>query len=308
MYAPNALARGLRKQQSATVGVLIPDFTNPLYPPMIRGIESVLLGQGMTALIANTDGEHDKQRTAFETLSARQVDGFIFTTAMRDDPFLRDVHGQGVRAVLLNRTTDEPLFPAVVSDDASGIQQVFAHLRKLGHASIAHLAGPENTSAGHDRRRCFEAAVAQAGLEATACPVVTGDGFTIEAGRHTMRNLLDSGAEITAVVAGNDLMAVGAMRELRSRGMTCPDDVSVAGYNDTLLSADIGPGLTTVSVPLAELGRAAAAALLADTATQQLVRLPVHLTVRGSTSQPRLRARKRARKARASGTYGLEGE
>jgi LacI family transcriptional regulator len=285
-YSPNALARGLRTQRSSTVGVLIPDLNNPLFPPMIRGIEAVLVAEGISTVIANTDNDATKEQQAFETLLSRQVDGFIFATAKRVDPFLRRAQVAGVRGVLISRATEEPLFRSVLADDDSGIAQILEHLHGQGHRSIAHIAGPENTSAGFERARAFRSACQEYGLSVESCPVAWGEAFSVGAGRASMATLLERSPGFTAVVAGNDLMAVGVMRELQRNGLRCPEDISVVGFNDTLLSADVGPGLTTVSVPLHEIGMQAARLILDESLTWD-TRFPVTLKVRGSTVPPR---------------------
>jgi LacI family transcriptional regulator len=285
-YSPNVLARGLRQQRSSTVGVLIPDLTNPLFPPIIRGLETVFEAHGVSTLVANTDNDDEREDRVFASLRARQVDGFVFCTALREHPLLDRLSRSGIRGVLVNRTMQQDRYPAVLGDDVSGVRQVLGYLLRLGHRAIVHLAGPARQAPGHDRAQEFSAGIVRAGLDPAVCQVVEEDSFTVENGRRAMRRALDRVPGLTAVFAGNDLLAVGAMRELRSSGLDCPRDVSVVGYNDTALSADVGPGLTTVTLPLAEFGRRGAEMLLDPTTPVGREVLPVHLTVRGSTAPP----------------------
>jgi LacI family transcriptional regulator len=294
-FTPNTAARSLRTNRSFTAGVLLPDLTNPLFPPIARGIEEVLTARGYTALLANTDDDPVKERARFDALTGRQVDGFIVATAQRDHPLLERAHADDVPVVLINRTTDRPLFPLVTGDDDSGVQLAVRHLRDLGHRVVAHIAGPRTISTGHSRAQAFQRAAQQAGLDA---PTVESAGYTAQAGAEATRALLEHRPDVTAILAGNDLIALGSLRVLRARGLRCPQDVSLVGFNDMAFADDFHPALTTVHVPHLELGAEAARLLLdrldrpatADGAGAILptttVLLPLRLVVRASTAAP----------------------
>lgn len=298
-FTPNTAARSLRTNRSFTVGVLIPDLTNPLFPPMARGIEEVLTRRGYTALLANTDNDQAKERTRFEALRGRQVDGFIIATAQREHALLAEAQAQGVPAVLLSRGTDPPLFPLVAADDATGTGLAVRHLLELGHRSLAHLAGPQTLSTGAIRTRAFQHAVQAAGIAADRAPVLVSEAYSVRAGEQAARELLDRHPGTTAIVAGNDLIALGALHVLRERGLRCPQDVSLVGYNDMQFADEFQPPLTTVHVPHLELGAEAARLLLEQlerpdgragaqvAAAAKTVLLPVRLVVRDSTAAPR---------------------
>src|ERR671923_1406804 len=119
-YQPNPIARGLKTNRSFTIGVLVPDLTNPLFPPIVRGIEDTLAKAGYTALLANSDNDRDKERRHFETMKDRQVEGFIMATAERDHPLIEDAIAQDVPIVLVNRTVDSSSVFAVITDDHRG--------------------------------------------------------------------------------------------------------------------------------------------------------------------------------------------
>ena len=145
-YRPNSLARGLKMSRTFTVGMLIPDLTNPLFPPIVRGIEDRLRESGWTLIIANTDNDDIKERSLLDSMTARRVDGLILATARRDYPLLDEIIASGIPTVLVNRTTDEPTVPAVLGDDHSGIGQAVRHLAALGHTKIAHVGGTQAVS------------------------------------------------------------------------------------------------------------------------------------------------------------------
>lgn len=295
-FTPNSAARSLRTNRSFTVGVLLPDLTNPLFPPMARGIEEVLNRRGYTALLANTDNDPGKERRQFEALRGRQVDGFIVATAQREHPLLEEAHQAGVPVVLLSRCTDRTMFPLVAGDDGAGVTLAVEHLVAQGHRALAHLAGPQRLSTGVARARAFRHAVEAAGIPAGQAPVVVSEAYTVRAGELAARELLDQYPGVTAIVAGNDLIALGALHVLRERGLRCPEDVSLVGFNDMQFADEFQPPLTTVHVPHLDLGAEAARLLLerldrpggsGDGApVAKTILLPVDLVVRNSTAAP----------------------
>jgi len=289
-YQPNPLARGLKTRRSTTIGVLVTDLTNPLFPPIVRGIEDRLLAASYTALLANTDGRPERERHAYEILSARQVDGFIMATAFRQDPLVDEAVERGVPVVLAVRTTDSRRAPAVIFDDDLGMRRAVEHLVELGHRQIAHLAGPQTISNGARRRAAFLASMSEHGLTVLPGQIVEADAFTLDQGEQAVARLLDADVPFSAVIAGNDLMAVGALSALAAAGRSCPQDVSVVGFNDMPLADRLSPPLTSLHVPHHDLGVQAAELLLErlrdPDAPVREVSVEETLVVRGSTAPP----------------------
>jgi LacI family transcriptional regulator len=283
-YQPNALARSLRTNRSATLGVLIPDLTNPLFPLVVRGVEDTIGAHGYTALLANTDNDPLRTQTQFDALLSRKVDGFLIASAMRDDPLLTRVAEQGIPVVLINRTTDAPLFPAVTGDDEAGVAAAVEHLVGLGHRHIAHLSGPATVSTGLVRAQAFHHAIAAHSLPEV---VVECASYSESAGAAAASCLLEEHPETTAILAGNDMIALGVLQALSERGLDCPREISLIGFNDMLFVDKLTPPLTTVHVPHHRLGAEAAQLLLDQLAgadsTPKRVSLPLRLVVRGST-------------------------
>lgn len=287
-YRPNPIARGLRTNRSNTIGVLVPDLLNPLFAAVVRGIEDGLREAGYTPLIANTDNDADRERVAYEAMSARQVDGFIAATARRDHWLLADQVRTGVKVVLVNRRVDSDALPAVTGDDHEGVRLAVEHLARLGHRRIAHLAGSQTLYTGWSRHLGFLDAMEASGLEVDPDLVVFSDAFTEREGARCCGELLRSGLGFTAIMAGNDLLALGCYDALEEHGLRCPEDVSVVGYNDMPFVDRFRPPLTTVRVPHYELGATAAGLMLeqlrgADAPPRQLLLAP-ELVVRGSTA------------------------
>jgi LacI family transcriptional regulator len=289
-YHPNPIARGLKTNRSYTVGVLVPDLMNPLFPPIVRGIQDGLERAGYTPLIANTDNDPERESIDLRAMRARQVDGFITATARRSHGVLQEMMDAGVPVVLVNRRLDDGALPSVTSDDRTGARMAVDHLLGLGHRRIAHLGGSQELSTGRSRYLGFQDALRAAGAPLDEDLVATGDAFTTAEGVRLCRDLLARGPAPSAIVAGNDLMALGCLDVLREAGLECPRDVSVVGYNDMPFADRFVPPLTTVRVPHYEIGAAAAALLLEALGEPEgeakQVQLPPELVVRSSTGPP----------------------
>jgi LacI family transcriptional regulator len=196
-----------------------------------------------------------------------------------------------VPLVLINRLVDDHEIPSVCSDDAVGVRAAVRHLAALGHRRIAYLAGPQDTSTGWIRRHAFQQSLADFSLTYQAELVRVAGGYTEAAGRACAAELLRAGASFTALMAGNDLIALGAIGALADAGLRCPEDVSVVGYNDLAFMDKIDPPLTTIRIPKYDLGVQAARLLLdrlrtPDDPPHSIV-LPVKLVERRSTGPPR---------------------
>ncbi|MFI7700222.1 LacI family DNA-binding transcriptional regulator [Nonomuraea sp. NPDC049480] len=289
-YQPNSVARSLKTSRSSTVGLVIPDLTNPLFPPIVRGVESVLESDGYNVWIVNTDNDEERERAKIESLRSRQVEGLIVATARLDHPLLRQLHEQGVTMVLINRQVRELPVPAVTGDDATGVAAAVRHLAGLGHTRIAHLSGPLGTSTGLVRSQAFRHAVRDLGLADDPSLVVECAHWSEDDGAAALRALLTRTGDFTAVVAGNDLIALGCYDVFAERGLSCPGDISVIGFNDMPFLDKLRPPLTTVAVPHHDLG-AEAARMLLDCIDEpgrpaRSLLLPATLIVRGSTAPP----------------------
>jgi LacI family transcriptional regulator len=289
-YRPNPLARSLKTARTRTVGLLIPDLTNPLFPPIVRGADEVLGEHGYATLIASTDDDAEREQRLIDSLMARQVDGLIIATSRIRHPLLEQLHADGVKMVQVNRHVENVDIPSVVSDIAAGISQAVDHLVGLGHTKIAHLAGPKTTSTGAALSRAFRHAVRDVGLQEDPSLIVECQYFREDSGAAALRTLLDRGADFTAVVAANDLMALGCYDVFAERDIACPDQISVVGFNDMPFLDKLRPPLTTVRMQHWDMGAEAARMLLGciDEPARRpgTLVLPATLVVRGSTAAP----------------------
>jgi LacI family transcriptional regulator len=226
-------------------------------------------------------------------LVARRVDGLVLANvALKDDAVERCLRWQ-VPVVLVNRAEGEARVPSVVSDDVAGMRLAVAHLLELGHRRIVHVAGPRMLSTGSLRRRGFVEAMSAAGLSPAAADIEEAAAFTREAGLPAARLLLARCPDATAVVAANDLLALGVYEALREQGRRCPEDVSVIGHNDMPLVDLVNPPLSTIRISHREMGERTGELLLdlindAHQGVPQVVTRPL-LVVRGSTRPPSIR-------------------
>ncbi|MBV9095230.1 MAG: LacI family DNA-binding transcriptional regulator, partial [Streptosporangiaceae bacterium] len=288
-YRPNPVARSLRTRRSHTVGVLIPDLNNPLFPPIVRGLEDKLAAAGYVALIGNTDADAGRERMIFEQMRARHVDGFVLATATLHDRLLADLATAELPVVLMNRLAADYSFPSVSVDNEQGARMAVTHLARLGHTRVAHIAGPQEASTGVSRLRGFRDGMAFHGLEADDRLIAYASRYTVEEGTRCAAELLASGA-FTAVAAANDMLAIGCYAALDQAGLVCPDDVSVIGFNDMPFIDRLRPPLSTVRFPHYQLGTEAAQLLLERISggggPVKILYLAPELVVRGSTAGP----------------------
>jgi LacI family transcriptional regulator len=286
-YRPNALAAAMRTGRSKLVGVMLPDITNPVFPPIVLGIEDELRKHGYVVLMSNAGEDKEQQRFVVDQLLARQVDALILATATREDPVIAHCLEAGVAVATVNRSEDSGRVSSVVNDEAFGMRLSVDHLLALGHRRMVHLLGPQHLSTGHLRREGFLQALAAHGLADQPCTVEC-PAYTREAGRIACDQALARYPDATAILAGNDLLALGCYDSLRARGLRCPEDVSVIGHNDMPFVDAVNPALTTVRIAHHEMGVQAAQLILRSLDDGRAgvveVRLRPELVVRASTA------------------------
>jgi LacI family transcriptional regulator len=288
-YRPNPLARSLRTRRSHTIGVLIPDLNNPLFPPIVRGLEDRLAEAGYVALLGNTDSDEKRERIVFEQMRARHVDGFVLATTHLRSSLLAEAARADLALVLMNRMAEDQDFSSVSVDNESGIRMAVSHLAALGHRRIAHIAGPQDLSTGLNRYRGFITAMAASGLPVDPELVVFATAFSVEEGLRCCRELLAAPGRCTAVAAGNDMLAVGSYAALDEAGLSCPEDMSVVGFNDMPFIDRLRPPMTTIRFPHYQVGTEAAHLLLeritGPGGPVKILYLAPELVVRGSTAR-----------------------
>jgi len=284
-YRPNHLAAGLRRGRSNLIGVLLPDITNTVFAPILGGIAEILSKDGYAPIVADAGNDATQQIAFVDRLLDQRVDGLILATVSRDDALVGHCLERGLPVVLVNRSEALERAPSVVSDDEEGMALAVDHLVAGGHRNIGHIAGPSNTSTGLLRREGFRKAMARHRLQGE---IQEASAYTREAGDEATAALLGRFPQVSAIVAANDLLALGALNAARRDGRNCPADISVIGHNDMPLMDMVSPALTTIRIEHREMGRKAAELLLEGIssgagAPRHIVLTP-ELVVRNSTA------------------------
>lgn len=289
-YQPNIVAASLRTKRSNMAAIIVPDLANPLFAPIVKGLEQELRKHDMLALITQPPEEPKARAGLVQELAMRQVSGLLILAAESGDAMLEEAMLKKIPTVLVNRGLGERRFSSVVNDDQESVQLAIGHLRGLGHERIAHVAGPVSSSTGAARKKAFVDLMRQAGSEPPV--VVDAHAFTREEGVKAAQQLFArwdaSNPRFTAIFASNDLLALGVMDVARERGIAIPGDVSLVGHNDMPFVDIVQPPLTTIHIPVAEMGRQAAQVLLENIkgdvqATTTRILTP-SLVVRASTA------------------------
>jgi LacI family transcriptional regulator len=253
-YRRNVGAAALRTGRSQLVGVILPDVANPVFGPILQGVEEALAEEGYAAIIANAGGMAEKALSAAEHLLARRVEALVSASAELDDPVVSLCLEAGIPLVLVNRAEARLRTHTVVADDRRGMRFAVENLVALGHRQIGHIAGPQGVSTGLWRKDGFVEAMRQSGLPEG--PVIIADSYSRASGAAATRMLLNA-HKVTALAVANDLLALGAYAALQDIGLRCPDDISIIGYNDMPLVDLVEPALSTVRINPEALGHKA---------------------------------------------------
>ncbi len=285
-YTPHGAARALASQRSNTIGAVIPTLDNAIFATMVQTLQKELSAKGKTLLLAASDYDPGRERGQIENLIVRGVDGLMLTGEARDPAVYALLERHGIRYA--NTYVHHPAsrHPTIGFDNIRAMHKVVGYLYDLGHRAFAMIAG---ITTGNDRAAERVAGVKEA-LSRRRLALDTGrileQPYSIAAGREALRRLCSGTDRPTAIVCGNDVLALGALLEAEALGLRVPEDVSITGFDDLDLAREIGPGLTTVHAPLEEMGRLTAEYLLTTEATEGPplhLELPAELVVRGST-------------------------
>jgi len=278
-YHPNRAARGLITGRTGNIGLVLPDLTNPFFPGVVKGVQSRARESDFSVFLADTDEDPTVEADLVRAL-IKQVDGIVLCSPRMGEDELRSLAGE-TPMVMLNRRVGR--IPSVTIDNSDGIRQAVAHLVALGHRRVAYVAGPRTSWSNRERLRILRAATSASGVEL----VEVGNVVPQFAGGVAAADLVLA-AGVTAVIAYNDLVALGLLNRFSVRGVAVPDRMSVIGFDDIVLSEMVSPSLTTLAQPKEQTGRAGVDLLLAllddsDRAAVPRRELTSHLMVRHST-------------------------
>lgn len=288
-YQPNPVARSLRTRQSRSVGMIIPDITDPFYPAIVRGAEDVLTEQGYILLVGNSDHQTSKEASYYRAFHSRYVDGLLMTVASLEAPpeYLLQHRPDMFPVVYIDRSFPGLRGDVVQSDAQEGCRQGIGHLLEHGHRSIGIVTGPLATASAQERLEGCRAALQAAGLQLDPELVREGN-FDVPSGYQQTQILLQGQPRPTALFVCNGPMAIGAVRALNDAEVRYPDQIAVMSFDDMESFELLRPGLTAIAQPAYEMGARAASLLLERIAgtlagDYRRVLLPVHLRQRGSS-------------------------
>ena len=261
-YVPNRIARGLLSQKTQTIRLIVPDVVNPFFAPVVRGAETAARRAGYRVLLCNSEGDLRLEREYIEDLVAHRVEGLLLAPANDESrhsifPLLRG----GFPLVLLDRSLPDSDCDLVVSDSVTGARRLVEHLIAIGHRDIAHLTDADDTSTGRDRVQGYREALEAKGLAWRADRVFRTTVDQIGGYRAT-QEVLALDPRPTAIFAVNNMTAVGAMKALRERGLSVPEDMGLVCFDDVEHLAVLSPFLTVVDQPAETLGSLGAQLLL----------------------------------------------
>lgn len=252
-YQTNSMARNLRLNISGAIGMLIPDITNPSFPEMIKGVESSSSEKDLSLILCNTGDIPEKELKMIRFLLNRRVDGLLLASVHMRDETIEEVEKSGVPCVFVNRGNRRDTGAYVVTDNAAGAKMAVRHLISLGHRKIAHIAGFLYTDTGIERMMGYRKELNLADIPLDSEYMVEA-GYAELDGYRAMNKLLLLPDRPTAVFAANDLLAMGAILAMNENGVRVPEDISIVGFDDIWVVERITPALTTVKVPLYEMG------------------------------------------------------
>ncbi len=288
-YAPSALARSLKINQTRTIGMLLTASSNPFYSEVVRGVERSCYERGYSLILCNTEGDEDRMNRSLETLLQKRVDGLLIMCNESHIPSAALLHRYpSIPSVMMDWSPFDGGSDIIQDNSLLGGEMATQFLIARGYRRIACIAGPQDKTPARLRLEGFRKAMALAGLPVSSDYIVSGD-LEFQGGFHAMTELLTRRPLPEAVFTSNDAMAVGVYHALYQAGLSVPQDIAVIGYDDIELARYMSPPLTTIHQPKDELGELAIDTLIhrmaSPDASQQLLVLTPELIERGSVSQ-----------------------
>jgi DNA-binding LacI/PurR family transcriptional regulator len=293
-YVPNPNARGLRAGRTRLFGLIVSDVNNPFFPELIDAFESLASERGIEVIFTHTNYDPERLRRCVRRMIERSVDAIAVMTSEVDEPALEQAEAAGVPVVLMNQGKLGQKYPNVAVEYATGFREALDHLLALGHSDFGFIAGPASLSSAQRRLQAFKAALRKHGVKVRAEWIATGN-MRVDGGRGAMEQLLSRRARPTAVLASNDLMAVGALEAAERARISVPHELSLIGFDDLPIASMIRPQLSTIRHPRREVAAAAFELLwnvLFENRDFTAPTLHPHLVIRSSTAPP-IRSRRR---------------
>ncbi|TVY08470.1 LacI family DNA-binding transcriptional regulator [Paenibacillus cremeus] len=284
-YKPSMVASALTGKSTFTIGLTIPDLANPFFAEIARAVEDRGHEYGFNVFICSTDNDPEKEVKYFSLLTQKRVDGIIIASRTQKDQFLKRLIQHQIPIAMIAREMPTLAVDTVMVDDFLGGYQAGSHLIELGHRRIAMIAEDMSEMSSRERVRGCRQAMLDAKVEPDEALIVVG-GFAVESGKAAMDRLLEQDHKPTAVFACNDVLAIGAIQSARQHGLQVPKELSVIGFDNTVLATIVDPPLTTIAQPIQDIGRQVVDLLVeeikGEKALKQRVLLMPQLVVRSS--------------------------
>ncbi|WP_204516537.1 LacI family DNA-binding transcriptional regulator [Brevibacillus fulvus] len=285
-YEPNAVARGLAGKQTGTIAFILPDISNPFFPEVARAVEDVAQAHGYTVILCNSDDEGHKERSYIEVLKKKYIDGIIFASnTMGQEDMQKLYHIDDLPVVALDRAPTNQTCSVIRSKNYAGAQMAVNHLLSIGCRKIAHIYGPPQFVTARERLAGYQELVKK--FPWYSPDLMVPGNFHLDGGMKAAEQLLRAHPDVDGIFAGNDLMALGALKTMSRLGIRVPEQISICGFDGIALTAVTEPELTTIAQPIYEMGATAARVLIEkiqgnDTNAQEY-ELEVELVERGTT-------------------------
>jgi LacI family transcriptional regulator len=255
-FYPNTNARALGSGKSSLYGLIISDITNPFFPELVKSFEDIAVQHGQEVLIANTNYDPARVEVCVSRMLQRKVDGVAIMTSEMDEKFIDEFNHRGIPLVFLDTGKPQKLVSNILVDYAAGVDTAVEHLTSLGHTSLAFISGPMSLTSARIRRKAFINGLKRKGIQLDSGFIEEGN-HRVDGGHNAMVRLLGKSSRPTAVLASNDMTAIGAIGAIYEHGLRIPEDISVAGFDDIEISAFTHPALTTVRLSRPEIAQVA---------------------------------------------------
>jgi LacI family transcriptional regulator len=284
-YKPNEIARGLAKQKTNSIALFIPDITNPFFPELVVAIEEIAKSKGYSIILVNTDKVDLQNNNFWRTFQNRYVDGFILASFQFGEETMAELQGLDIPFVKIDRAADSDSTNSIGINNYRGAQLATEHLIELGCRKIAHITGPLTSNPVFERKKGYIDTV-QKHFPEQEVLLYEGD-FSLEDGMRITKQICEEHSDIDAIFLGNDLMALGSLKQLKLLGRKVPQDIAIIGFDGIKLTEMVEPEISTIQQPIYDIGVTATNKLIhmiENTSSDSMnLELEVELIKRGST-------------------------
>lgn len=258
-YVPSAQARAMMTKRTMTLGVALPDLTNPYFPSLVRGIQDEARRSGYTAILVETDWQPGNERQAVDILRRQSVDGAILVDVTLSELLTSTLVNAQIPVTLIGRGVERQDIAQILVNNYKGATEAMQWIFKRGHRKVGFIAGQENAASARQRLRAYLDCMGLEAIQANdiknhpELPIASAD-YTFEKGREAAEMLLARYPDLTCIFAVNDLSALGALSYLAAQGISVPEQVAVVGFDDILMASLVHPPLTTMHQPVYDMG------------------------------------------------------